>query len=62
MGISLDWEEDVDPLTPRRDDLNRVFKKGTCHYSLSTEITQVARRCVRCRPMSMQSLRRGELC
>jgi len=29
IGISLDWEEDVDPLTPRRDDLNRVFKKGT---------------------------------
>ena len=29
IGISLDWEEDVDPLTPRRDDLNRVFKRGT---------------------------------
>jgi DNA-binding transcriptional MocR family regulator len=39
-----------------------LIGKRALSYFLSTKITQVARRFVRCRPMSMQSLRRCELC
>jgi hypothetical protein len=39
-----------------------LIGKRALSYFLSTEITQVAQRFVRCRPMSMQSSRRCELC